>query len=583
MASNSNSTSRIHIISGVLIAVSLLFIGRLFVLQILRGADYAKDGERQYSSTAASSFNRGKIYFTEKDGNKVSAATIKITYLVAINPKLVTDPEAAYKDLAAIIPLEREAFMAKAQKVEDPYEVITKGLEEGTADIIRSLKIPGVRLYEESSRYYPANERAAHTLGLVAQSKDDGDVYAGRYGLEKFYNDTLSRGSTELYTNFFADIFSDIGDKLTQEKIPEGNLVLSIEPTVQSTLEKELLGIVDKWKSDSVGAIVIEPSTGRLIAMASLPTFDPNAPGKQASSAVFSNPLVENVYEMGSIIKPLTVAAGLDEGVITEQTTYNDTGSRTLNGKKIQNFDGKARGVVPMQEILNQSLNTGVVFIMEKLGIKKFSEKMLSFGLGEKTGIDLPNEATGLAKNLQSTREIEHATASYGQGIAITPLETVRALSVLANGGLLIEPHVVDYIEYSLGSKTMYEPKNPPKQVLKKSTSDAISGMLQTVVDVALAHGKARLETHTIAAKTGTAQVSQENGGGYYPDRYLHSFFGYFPAHNPKFLVFFYSKYPKGAQYASETLTEPFMNMTKFLINYYQIPPDREAGPVLKP
>lgn len=579
----SNPVSRIRVISGVIVVVSLLFIGRLFVLQVVRGAEYTKDGEQQYVSTAGSLFERGTIYFTEKDGGQVSAATIQSTFLIAVNPQIVQDPESAYAQISEITPLEKIDFMAKATKTDDPYEIVLRGMDEETSRRVRALKIPGIFVYQENARFYPQGERAAHALGLVGQSKNDGDTFAGRYGLEKMYNDVLSRTDKNLYTNFFADVFSDIGDSLSEDTIPQGDIILSIEPTVQAALEKELRGIEEKWKSEAVGAIVIEPKTGRIVALGAVPTFDPNEPSKQSSSAVFSNPLVENVYEMGSIIKPITLAAALDEKVITPATTYNDKGSLVMNGKKIQNFDGKARGVVSMQEVLNQSLNTGVVFAMQKLGIDRFSSKMRSFGLGERTGIDLPNEAAGLIKNLESTREIEHATASYGQGVALTPIQTVRALSVLANGGWLVEPHLVDYIQYPLGTKKEYEPKQAPVRVLQESTSDQISTMLQTVVDVALAHGTAKLDTHTIAAKTGTAQIADEKGRGYYTDRYLHSFFGYFPAHDPRFLVFFYQKNPRGAQYASETLTTPFMNMAKFLINYYQIPPDRNVPPSPKP
>lgn len=555
---------------------SLLFIGRLFVLQVVRGGEYSKDAEQQYTSTSQKIFERGTIYFTEKDGKRISAATIKATFFIALNPTVLGDPEKAYTAISEITTIDKENFLAKAAKKEDPYEIVHRGLDEETGKKIRALKIPGVTVYQENLRYYPANENAAHALGLVGQSKDEGDTFAGRYGLEKTYNAVLSRSGENLYTNFFADVFSDIEDTLDTEKVDEGDIVLSVEPTVQATLEKEIQEIIEKWKSESVGAIVMEPSTGRIIALAAAPTFDPNNPSKESSSAVFTNPLVESVYEMGSIIKPITIAAALDEKVITPDTTYKDVGSLVINGKKISNFDGKARGIVPIQEILSQSLNTGVVFAVEKLGIDRFGSKMRSFGFGERTGIDLPNEGIGLIKNLSSNRLIEHATASYGQGIALTPIATVRALSVLANGGFLVEPHLVDYIEYPLGSKKEYEPKQKPVRVLQETTSKEISKMLQEVVDKALAHGKAKLDTHTIAAKTGTAQIVDRETGKYYPDRFLHSFFGYFPAQNPRFLVFFYSKYPKGAQYASETLTTPFMNMAKFLINYYQIPPDRE-------
>jgi cell division protein FtsI (penicillin-binding protein 3)/stage V sporulation protein D (sporulation-specific penicillin-binding protein) len=317
----------------------------------------------------------------------------------------------------------------------------------------------------------------------------------------------------------------------------------------------------------------MDPNTGAIYAMNAVPTFDLNARA-DASIDQFRNPLVEDVYEMGSIIKPLTMAAGLDSGVVTRGTTYYDPGCIDLNTYTICNFDKKGRGTVPMQEVLNQSLNTGVAFIADRMGKESFRDYFLNYGLGEKTGIDLPGEAEGLVKNLQSPRAVEYATASFGQGIALTPIETIRALASLANGGKLVTPHVADRILYDDGTveKIVYP---EPKQVLKESTSEEISRMLSTVVDDALRGGTVALPHHSVGAKTGTAQIADPNGGGYYEDKYLHSFFGYFPAYDPRFIVFMYTVEPKGVRYASETLTDPFMEIAHFMINYYSIPPDR--------
>ncbi len=273
------------------------------------------------------------------------------------------------------------------------------------------------------------------------------------------------------------------------------------------------------------------------------------------------------------------MAAGIDSGVITPDSTYNDTGCITVDTKKICNYDLKARGVIPMQQILSQSLNLGVSYIATKMGPTKMREYFINrYALGEKTGIDLPAEQEGLINNIekssQSQGQVEFDTASFGQGIALTPIETIRALATLANGGKLVVPHLVKSIQYDSGiTKTKTYPE--PKQVLKPETTLAVSRMLTEVVDTKLANGKVKMEHYSIAAKTGTAQIANPAGGGYYSNQYLHSYFGYLPSYNARFVIFLFAFKPVGAPYASETWSDPFINLTRFLINYYELPPDR--------
>jgi cell division protein FtsI/penicillin-binding protein 2 len=240
---------------------------------------------------------------------------------------------------------------------------------------------------------------------------------------------------------------------------------------------------------------------------------------------------------------------------------------------RVCNFDGRARGDVLVQEVLSQSLNVGATFVAEKLGADRFATYVRAFGLGEETGIDVPNEVPGRLSGLSTQSAVDLASASFGQGIALTPIAMTRALSALGNGGMLPEPHVVQSVRYTTGiTKQMWHPAT--KRVISEEASNTITGMLIKVVDTALSHGADSQKHYTIAAKTGTAQMASP-GGGYYSDRYLHSFFGYFPARNPRFIVFLFAVEPRGVEFASQSLTEPFMDMTKFLLNYYDVPPDR--------
>ena len=572
--------NRLRLIAGLILIIALGFVGRLYDLQVRRGDEFLREANKQYVATVPNIYRRGNIYFQEQDGSLSAGATVNEGYLISIDPGAIDDKEKTYEAIAAIIPLDRREFMEKAEKKDDPYEEVANRVTEHEAEEIKKLSIPGVHAFREAWRYYPGEMIAAHVLGFVGYR---GDLLTGRYGLESYYNDTLDRQDEDLYVNFFAELFTNLRDTVFDRSVVEGgDLVLTIEPTVERYLEKELAGVMDAWNSDQAGGIIMDPKTGAIYAMAVLPSFDPNQYGAVKDQRVYANALVEDVREMGSIMKPLTMAAGLDAGVVTADTTYNDVGRATLNGRTFSNYDGRGRGPgTTMQRVLNDSLNTGAAFVQGKLGKELFADYIQKrFRLGEETGIDLPGERQGLMDNLTSKREIEYATASFGQGIAVTPINMATALATLANGGMTVTPHVVSEVKYESG-RVKKITQTPPEQILKKETADEITRMLVEVVDKALLGGTVKVPEYSIAAKTGTAQVARprELGGGYYDDRYFHTFFGYFPAYDPKFIIFLYTYDPKnGATFASHTLTLPFIRLTKFLLNYYNIPPDRDPN-----
>ena len=567
-------TFRIRFLSVVVVIIGLLLISRLYYLQVFHNKYYLEKAEKQYVHTKSDLYSRGSIYFTTRDGELLSAASVEAGYLLAANPAHIRDANVFCETLRNYVTIEKELCVERVSLKNRTYVELNDHLSNAQSAEIEKLQLEGASLYRNQWRYYPGGSIAARSIGFVGFTDDDGSELRGKFGLERSYDETLYKKREVLSVNLFAELFSDVGDSIFKEDTKHaGNVITTLEPTVSRLLDTVLQKTNDQYHSKLTGGIVMDPKTGEIYAMNVVPGFDLNNRG-DATIEQFQNPLVEDVYEMGSIIKPLTMAAGIDAGVVTARTTYFDPGCIDLNTYTICNYDHKGRGTVPMQEVLNQSLNTGVAFIADKMGKNTFRKYFLSYKIGEKTGIDLPSEAKGLIDNLNSPREVEFATASFGQGIALTPIETVRALATLSNGGKMITPHLAKEIQYDDGTiKKIEYPAG--EQVLKPETSEEISRMLTVVVDKALRHGQVALPNHTIGAKTGTAQIANPNGGGYYDDRYLHSFFGYFPAYDPKFIIFLYTVEPKGVKYASETLTDPFMEITKFLINYYSIPPDR--------
>ena len=564
---------RARILSAFFILVGMLLVVRLYFVQIVHGKEYTKDATGQYTEVAPDTEARGDIYFTTKDGTLVAAAVMQSGWRIAITPKNIIDPATVYTQLNAIVPIDRQKFVASAAKTADPYEEVAFRVNDESAAQIRALKIPGVLLVHDEWRNYPAGGLAAQAVGFVGYQ---GDKKVGVYGLEKGWNDTLLETASGLYVNPFAEIFSNLEEVVTSDpSAHQGSIVTSIEPTVQAQLEQTLDDVMKTYTPNLAGGIIMDPHTGEIVAIGARPSFDPNTYNTVTDPAVFSNPLVEGRYELGSIMKPLTMASGIDAGAITENTTYDDTGCITRSGKKVCNFDFKARGVIPMQEILNQSLNVGATFVAETTGHTVFTSYIKKLGFGEKTGVDLPGEIPGNIAQLGEGKgpDVNYATASFGQGISVTPLEMIRALATLANNGTLPNPHVVTGIRFDNGiTRTIAATSGP--QVYKPSTTAILTNMLTEVYDKALLKGAIKQDHYSIAAKTGTAQIAIP-GQGYYTDRYLHSFFGYFPAHDPRFIIFLFAVNPHGQEYASATLARPFIGIAQFMINYYDIPPDR--------
>jgi cell division protein FtsI/penicillin-binding protein 2 len=564
--------SRIRFVLASIAFIAFLVLVRLYFVQIVHGDDYTQKADRQFASGGSGLFDRGSIYFTDKNTTIISAATLATGFLVAINPQTLTNPENVYTLLAAhaSTTISHDAFLLAAAKKGQVYIEVAHHVSETDGQALSALEIPGVQILRERWRYYPGDSLASQAIGIV--SYGSGDALIGQTGLEAEYDGTLARSNDSLYKNFFAELFSNVGNLLVSAKnTREGNVVTTIEPQVQMRLEHDLALVNQKYSSKESGGIIMDPTTGALIAFASYPSYDNNN-RQEVDPALLGSPLVEDTHEFGSIMKPLTMASALNAGVITPNTTYNDTGCITVNTRKICNWDLKAHGVIPMEQIIIQSLNVGASWVATELGQDKFRAYFTTL-FGEKTNIDLPSEGHALLSNLGTTQQVNFDNMSFGQGIAMTPVQMIRALGALANGGVMVHPHLVSAIR--LDSGVVREPDWSQKtSVFSPDAVRETAQMMTAGFDEKLDGGKAKIPTMSVAVKTGTAQLT-DGHGGYYSDRYFHSIVGFFPSYSPRFIILLYTNDPKNVQYASETLDTTFLDLTHFLIDYYQIPPDR--------
>lgn len=580
---NDVNSKRLGIYLLVVLLLTGLIVYRLFDITYLKHSFYSLSAEAN-SLNISNLLARGNIYF---QNGKLSGSDDCSECLAATNRKMPTAyvvpadvPEDKKSELAgtlaSILGLEAEKVYQTMDSESEAQRSLLKRLTPEQVNKINTLNIKGVGIITENDRFYPGGKLAADVLGFLGYV---GNERSGQYGVESYYNDELFGTKWGVSRSLGGGVLAKIislfktgeEEKPADDKIDRPtDVVLTIDKNIQKVVEEKLDALMEKWKASAGMIIVQDPNTGKILAMADRPTFDPNK-YSESDPINYLNRNMQEMYEPGSSFKPLTMAMGLNEGVVTPQTTFEDVGYREIAGFKIGNFSGRVFGVQTLTQMLEKSINTGAMFVQEKVGDSKFLDYVVDFGFGQKTGIDLPGEVGGDISNLYSGRKINFLTASFGQGIAVTPLQMINAYSAIANGGKLMRPYIVEKIVRGGGVVEVTEPKIEAIPI-KEKTAAQLRSMLTSVVDNGF--DKARVAGYDVAGKTGTAQIAS-SAGGYVEGEFIHNFLGFAPSFNPKFTILIRIDRPQGITFAADSLSPAFGELTQFLLNYYSIPPTR--------
>ncbi|MBU1039343.1 penicillin-binding protein 2 [Patescibacteria group bacterium] len=573
-SSKDNATAyRLAFIRLVFFGFLIVIVWRLFQLQIVSYGWYSALASGQHDIFSELIPERGEIYVKDSLAvNRVFPAAVNkpMNFIFAV-PREIKNVNEAVEKLKVFWGDDTEKLKAMLAKPDDPYEPLKHAVDDKQAQEVADLAIEGIHIVPEVVRFYPDGGILSQILGFVGYV---GERKEGQYGIEQQWEKDLAglQGELKSERNAAGGIIS-IGQRQLVPAQDGADLVLTLDKNIQYKACNSLQEAVKKHGAASGSVVIIDPKTGAIKAACNMPSFDSNNYAKTTNSALFSNPIVSEAYEPGSIFKPFTMAAALDAGKVKPTTTYVDTGEVAVSGHVIRNSDLKANGVQTMTNVLEKSLNTGVIFAMRQTGRQVFADYVKRFGFGQNTGVELPHEKPGNINSLKDPNDIYPVTASFGQGITATPLQLVTAYGALANGGRLMKPYITEEIRYANG-KIEQTKTHSVRQVISPQSAAMVSAMLVNVVEKG--HGKrAGVPGYYVAGKTGTAQVPLPGGQGYDPKKTIGSFVGFAPIDNPRFVMAVKISEPKDVVFAESSAAPLFGELAKFLLEYYQVPPER--------
>ena len=562
---------RLNIVFGVFILLFLGLISRLFYWQVVMGSDLKKQASYQYKGTKTITAPRGNIY--ANDGTWL--AVMRTNWLLfAELPQLSESSTQVANKLAPLLIVDnfenrdeyRQALLNETEKIQTALDrkgvvwvPVKRKVASETKERIEELNIKGIGFEPEESRYYPEGSSSAQLLGFVGKDNEGNDT--GYFGLEGYYNISLAG------KNGFLQREKDLvgvplltGGLSEIASIPGTDLVTHIDKRIQNSAEEKLKTGIERYGAKEGSVIIMDPKTGAILGMASYPSYDP-AKYSEFDGSLYRNPAISDTFEPGSVFKVIVMAAGLDAGVIKPDTIC-DICDKPYKVDKyyIETWDRKYHPDSTMTDVLVHSDNVGMSFIAERLGSEKMYDYLDKFGIGKLSEVDLQGESNIKLRPKGSWNIVDLATSSFGQGVSTTPIQMIRASAVIANGGYLVNPKVVDSGEQS----------KPERVISEDAANDATNMMIASAK-----YGESKwtdLQGFSVAGKTGTAQIPIS--GHYDAEKTIASFIGFAPANNPKFIMLVTLKEPQSSQWASETAAPLWYSIAKDLFNYFGIQPE---------
>ena len=570
---------RLRFIQLSIFVFLIAIVLRLWFWQIIKNDDLTARAEEQRLSTKVVLAPRGEIKYA--DGSILAGNSP--TFNLFAQPKIIEDKDLVAHKLTELL-FEPDPTTTDIQKILDDKHTFEEDLlEKLSKDLfwislkknlslpkkleIDRLNIRGLGFDQNIERFYPEGSSSAHLLGFVGS-----DAYGdktGYFGIEGYYNGELKGINGKLVQDRDAQgVPILIGTYKESPAKPGKTLILNVDRTIQNIVETSLKKGLEKYGAKSASAVVLDPQTGNVLALASYPSYDPADVTKYPKEN-FKNPITVDGYEPGSTFKVLVMAAGINEGVVTPETRCDIcAGPVQISGFSIRTWNNQYQPNATMTDVIIHSDNTGMVFVAKKLGIDKMYDYIQKFGFGLQTGIDVQDELSPDIRSKDDWKEIDLATSSFGQGISVTALQVVRAVAAIANGGALMEPHIVKSITDEKGTVEI-----KPKEVgrpISPETAKVVTEMMVKAVD----EGEAKFfkpKGYKIAGKTGTAQIPV--AGHYDANKTIASFVGFAPADNPKFIMLVRYDQPTSSIYGAETAAPTFFDISKQLFQYYGIPP----------